>query len=88
MVDVVQSTLFKALRQFRHFALFFTRHSQAEHGVDFVILNMQQRARTAQFCEQAHARHAKEGRHDADNAIRLPATLSNQREERAKRKAA
>ncbi len=85
----MQTAALKSAGEFRHFAaLASTCHPQAQHGVDFIILNVQQRARTGELTQQAHARRAEQRWHHADDAIRLPATLRHQWEETAQGKAA
>ncbi|STI85256.1 Uncharacterised protein [Escherichia coli] len=64
------------------------RQGPAQHGVHFVILNMQHGTRTREFRQQAHSRRTKQRWHYADNAIRLPATLRHQRKETADGKTA
>ncbi|MNS79671.1 hypothetical protein D3C72_1133310 [compost metagenome] len=84
----MQAAALKGAGQFRDFpALAFPGHTEAEHRVDFIILNVQQSACAREFAQQAHAWRTKQRRHHANNAIRLPATLGHQREETAQSKA-
>ena len=85
----MQAAALKRAGELRDLAAFtFACHPQAQHGVNFVILYVQQSARAGEFAQQAHARRAKQRWHHADDAIRLPATLRHQREETAQGKAA
>ncbi|MNE29926.1 hypothetical protein D3C80_1234230 [compost metagenome] len=85
----MQIAALKGAGEFGHLAtLAFTRHAQAEHRVNFVILNMQDGTCARELAQQAHAWRAKQRGHHADNTVWLPATLRHQRKEAAERKAA
>ena len=89
VIDVMQSATFERRCQLCHFAAFaFSGKAQPQHGVHFVILNMQHGTRAREFRQQAHSRRAKQRWYHANNAIRLPATLRHQRKETADGKTA
>ena len=85
----MQTATLKGAGELRHFStLAFACHPQAQHGVHFIILYVQQGACAGEFAQQAHTRRAKQRRHHTNDVIRLPATLRHQREKTAQGKAA
>ena len=63
----MQTAALESGRQLRHFAGFtVARQTEAQHRIDFIILNVQQRAGAREFRQQTHPRRAKQRRHHAD----------------------